>query len=124
MSTALTTVRLSPLSPDHTTLTCAVSVGQLVDVCRHFQNKAELGEAAEVDSYGECWHAVAVQNTEVLDALEGWLYRSPDLVTFKALLQRYEYPSYSDDMVREILQKVKGTLVLWPSEFLINEFML
>lgn len=77
-----------------------------------------------LNSYFQSWHSVAVQNSEVFDELEGSMYRSPDLVTFKALLQRYEYPSYSEEIIRELLQKVKGTLVLWPAEFLINEFVL
>lgn len=96
-----------------------MAVGDLVDVCcRSIPNSQHL------DSYLKSWHSVAVQNTEVFDELEGSMYRSPDLVTFKALLQRYEYPPYSEESIRELLQKVKGTLVLWPAEFLINEIML
>jgi hypothetical protein len=104
------------------------SLGQLHDLCCH---TIKSHPSHSLNPFLHSWHSIALQNTQVFDHLEWSLYRSPDLVTFKSLLLGYEYPSYSASAapgegrgsVRELLETVRGSLVLWPAEFLLNEFL-
>lgn len=93
----------------------------LIDICCH---TSITSPSHASNLFYQAWHYIALQNSEIFDQLELSLYRSPDLQTYKTLLYRYEYPSYNDQNTREILQKLRGKLVLWPAEFLINEFLL
>lgn len=96
------------------------SIPQSLILCVDAARLVDMAQQGDVISF---WHEVAVRNTDLFDRLEGScsLYQCETSDSFRRAFEETSLPNSQDSRVSSLLNKIVGSVVLWPYHFLRNE---